>query len=85
MVVVEAIWRMVFFLFEIFCWYLMNFILLFILFIRPLGLQRHGNRRGPPRVPKEVESAMGVSEGKHSKRGPSSYNAHEVSLCLHAC
>ncbi|XP_078171893.1 smg-4/UPF3 family protein isoform X2 [Carex rostrata] len=41
------------------------------------GLQRHGNRRGPPRVPKEVESAMAISEGKHSKRGASSYNAHE--------
>jgi hypothetical protein len=26
---------------------------------------------------------MGISEGKNSKRGPSGYNAHEVSLYLY--
>ncbi|KAJ4761747.1 Regulator of nonsense transcripts UPF3 [Rhynchospora pubera] len=41
------------------------------------GSQRHSNRRGPPRGPKEVESSMGLSEGKHSKRATSGYNAHE--------
>ncbi|KAJ3696738.1 hypothetical protein LUZ61_000443 [Rhynchospora tenuis] len=41
------------------------------------GSQRHSNRRGPPRGPKEVESSMDISEGKHSKRATSGYNAHE--------
>ncbi|KAJ3675508.1 hypothetical protein LUZ60_004550 [Juncus effusus] len=39
------------------------------------GNQRNNNRRGPPRGAKEME--VSVSEGKHSKRGPSGFSAQE--------
>ncbi|XP_072969844.1 regulator of nonsense transcripts UPF3 [Typha angustifolia] len=41
------------------------------------GSHRLVSRRGATRGSKEAESSLSISEGKHSKRGPTGYGTHE--------
>lgn len=46
------------------------------------GSHKHLSHRGPSRSSKEVEGSLGISEGKHTRRGFTGYGAHEVSHSL---
>ncbi|XP_020106703.1 regulator of nonsense transcripts UPF3-like isoform X1 [Ananas comosus] len=41
------------------------------------GSHKHLSHRGPSRSSKEVEGSLGISEGKHTRRGFTGYGAHE--------